>query len=467
MMAPRPADAQVAPGTVPGGFPASESFANPSGRLGTFNTAGQVDTANNAFFQSLGTNGRACVTCHQPADALGVSAVNAQARFVATSGRDPIFAPVDGATCPDAVTNPYSLLLNKGLIRVFLPFPPKAADGSSMTPEFTVEVLSDPTGCELNNVYGLTSPNPGISVYRRPLISTNLKFVTTAAPVDPNTNKAQPIDPFTHLPQSGNIMWDGREPTLHSQAVDATLGHAQAVNPPTPAQVQQIVDFENAIFSAQIYDANAHSLVAAGATGGPAFLSAQPPGQLSTNPFTEFIAWTGLAPGSEAFDARQSVVRGEGIFNQRSFTISNVAGFNELVGNNAAGTCSTCHNVAHAGTDFLPNAQRDLGVAGNSSAAIPSPDLPLFRLTCTTGSTSFNGPIVVVRDPGQALLTGKCADIGKIKVPQLRGLAAHAPFFHDGSAQDLASVVNFYNSRFNINFTSQEKQDLIQFLRTL
>jgi cytochrome c peroxidase len=52
-------------------------------------------------------------------------------------------------------------------------------------------------------------------------------------------------------------------------------------------------------------------------------------------------------------------------------------------------------------------------------------------------------------------------------VPQLRGLAAHAPFFHDGSAQDLASVVNFYNSRFNINFTSQEKQDLIQFLRTL
>jgi hypothetical protein len=31
-------------------------------------------------------------------------------------------------------------------------------------------------------------------------------------------------------------MWDGREPNLASQAVDATLGHAQAITAPTSAQ---------------------------------------------------------------------------------------------------------------------------------------------------------------------------------------------------------------------------------------
>jgi cytochrome c peroxidase len=33
-------------------------------------------------------------------------------------------------------------------------------------------------------------------------------------------------------------MWDGREPSLFSQAVDATLTHAQASATPTPTQQQ-------------------------------------------------------------------------------------------------------------------------------------------------------------------------------------------------------------------------------------
>jgi hypothetical protein len=39
-------------------------------------------------------------------------------------------------------------------------------------------------------------------------------------------------------------MWDGREPSLFSQAVDATLGHAQGLAAPTAKQQQQIVSFE-------------------------------------------------------------------------------------------------------------------------------------------------------------------------------------------------------------------------------
>jgi cytochrome c peroxidase len=74
---------------------------------------------------------------------------------------------------------------------------------------------------------------------------------------------------------------------------------------------------------------------------------------------------------------------------------------------------------------------------------------------------------VTTRDPGKALLTGKCADIGKIKVPQLRGLAGHAPYFHDGSAANLQDVVDFYDRRFNINYSIQEREDLINFLKAL
>ena len=63
------------------------------------------------------------------------------------------------------------------------------------------------------------------------------------------------------------------------------------------------------------------------------------------------------------------------------------------------------------------------------------------------------------------MITGNCADIGKVKGPILRGLAARAPYFHNGSA--LMDAVNFYDQRFNIGFTDQEKQDLVNFLNAL
>jgi cytochrome c peroxidase len=73
----------------------------------------------------------------------------------------------------------------------------------------------------------------------------------------------------------------------------------------------------------------------------------------------------------------------------------------------------------------------------------------------------------VVTDPGRALITGKRADIGKVKGPILRGLAARAPYFHNGSAATLLDVVNFYDQRFNIGFTEQDRRDLVAFLQTL
>jgi cytochrome c peroxidase len=65
------------------------------------------------------------------------------------------------------------------------------------------------------------------------------------------------------------------------------------------------------------------------------------------------------------------------------------------------------------------------------------------------------------------MITGNWADIGKFKGPILRALAARAPYFHNGSADTLADVVDFSDTRFNIGLTAGEKSDLIAFLRAL
>jgi cytochrome c peroxidase len=57
--------------------------------------------------------------------------------------------------------------------------------------------------------------------------------------------------------------------------------------------------------------------------------------------------------------------------------------------------------------------------------------------------------------------------VGKVKGPILRGLAGRAPYFHNGSAATLREVVEFYDQRFNLNLTNQQKADLAAFLQTL
>ena len=65
------------------------------------------------------------------------------------------------------------------------------------------------------------------------------------------------------------------------------------------------------------------------------------------------------------------------------------------------------------------------------------------------------------------VLTGKCTDIGRFKTSSLRGLASRPPYFHDGQSATLMDVVNFYNDRFQVGLTTEEKEDLVAFLRTL
>src|SRR5262245_54685389 len=107
-------------------IPASKDYDNAFGQLRLLNKSGEVETNGHAFFTALGSNGRACVTCHQPSNAMGLSLDLIRDRWAATNGKDPLFAAVDGSNCldlPQDKQESHSLLLERGLIRVALPWP--------------------------------------------------------------------------------------------------------------------------------------------------------------------------------------------------------------------------------------------------------------------------------------------------------------------------------------------------------
>jgi cytochrome c peroxidase len=98
-----------------------------------------------------------------------------------------------------------------------------------------------------------------------------------------------------------------------------------------------------------------------------------------------------------------------------------------------------------------------------------SPQLPLFKVTCNADVAphAFLGRVIYTQDPGRALISGKCNDVGAIVMQQFRGLAARAPYFSNGSAATLRELVDFYDRRYDIGYSEQEKQDLVAFLSAL
>ena len=435
----------------------------------------------------MGSNGRACVTCHQPANAMSLSARMAQQRWQETGGRDPLFSAIDGSNCPSLPQDrreSHSLLLEKGLFRIPMPWPPRAADGSKIAPEFTLEVVKDPSTCNLDPVYGLNSANPTVSVFRRPRPVANMKYLLELPHgVSPheyfmyNDKSLLPKDPETGQFVSVQLMSDGRAPTLRMQARDAAAGHLQSQAPLTEVQLRQIESLERTLYAAQSASASAGDLTGPGAPPGlgPEALRDGLPGQLGNNPlnqvFGTFEMWkpaAAITPSTPQQEARASVARGAALFFNRRFLIKDVGVYNDKgLGNPFNRSCASgCHNTLLAGMDLAPGFM-DLGL--NNWPWAVRDDLPLFRATCRDDvrPQSYLGRVIYTHDPGRALITGKCADIGASMTQQLRGLAARAPYFMSGSAANLRELVDFYDRRFNIRYTEAEKQDLVHFLEVL
>ena len=109
-------------------------------------------------------------------------------------------------------------------------------------------------------------------------------------------------------------------------------------------------------------------------------------------PLSSFELWKRPDVGGVQLTFRASVARGSELFDDR---------------------CATCH--AAGSTSAM-----DIGTT-NKPYAPEAADLPLFRVTCNADSR-----VIYTQDPGRALITGKCSDVGAIVMQQLRGLAARA-----------------------------------------
>jgi len=178
---------------------------------------------------------------------------------------------------------------------------------------------------------------------------------------------------------------------------------------------------------------------------------------------TLFDAWADL-PDHGRKDSRAAVARGQALFN----------GLN----------CVGCHATDNLGNHPSETFFIRLGVDSTDTLAdlaVSDPRinplldrvrmLPAYCLrpassTSTSGCGSASDDIETT-DPGRALVTGRIADVGKFKPPILRNLATRAPYFHNGAAETLDDLVNFYNARFQLNLTDQEHDDLVAFLRAL
>ncbi len=463
-------------------------FSNQDGKLGILNADGPVDMSGHPFFEPLGSNGRACVTCHQPSDSMGLSLASIRQQWELTKGNDPLFATIDGANCPNlprGVESSHSLLLHRGLLRVAIAWPPKPRNGVPVEPEFDIEVVRDPTGCNTDPVYGLSSSNPAVSVYRRPRIAANTKYTSYEGGAL-NAKRLAMVsdrDPFTGKYMSMNIMSDAREPSLRTQAVSAARDHLQVEGTLPAETLDKIVAFEQQVYAAQVESTPGGALAYEGGPQalGPHNMESNERG-LGDNFGTPLFRWFDMwnpAPGEtqEQRDFRESVSRGHDVFFIRPFLVTDTAHINTVgLGNPMKRTCATCHNSSMVGTD-LSAGWVDLGTTNLPYAreSVPNPwttdqhELPLFKITCKAEARPhpFLGRVIYTQDPGRALISGKCYDVGAIVMGQFRGLAARAPYFSNGSASTIRDLVDFYDRRFNIGYTDQEKTDLTNFLSVL
>jgi cytochrome c peroxidase len=397
-----------------GHLPNNVPFLNGAGTAATFSTAGFVDL-NNPFHVPQGSNGRSCESCHLPQTGWSVVPAEVELRFWLTQGTDPIFNLLD-ANSPTADVSTvqaryasYSMLRN-GLFR--------RGGAVPATAQYEIIAVDDPLGAGGS----LTR----FEAFRRPLATANFHIARNIGWHDQNTNG------------SGNV---------HAGLVNQATGNitgAQQGTAPLPETVESIAVYEEGLSFAQQYVFGAGLLSACGAEGGPENLSAE----TSVNArFDLFDAWIDLEPGScttvHADKKRAQIARGQEIFNS-----TNVSGR----------SCRGCHNAANNGS----NVNGTLFDVGASRAEFREDGMPLYTVRNKTTLEERQ-----TTDPGRALRSGLWADMDRFKTPSLRGIAARAPYFHNGIAKTLEDVVVHYEEALGFVYTPEERADLVAFMRAL
>jgi cytochrome c peroxidase len=388
---------------LPNGFP----IVNKAGLAAGFSTSGSIDFTND-FNTPQGTNGRDCNTCHQFTAGWGIRPLEATVLFLATDGTHPLYNILDANTPTSDVSTVEARWANYSMLRqgkfVRQVKPPATA-------EYDVIAANDPF------MFGTTA---NLLFFRRP--------------------------PPTAGFRSHTVMWDGANTVgtdlregLLKQARGNITGAQQGMAPANEEVVGRIVDQEMGFAHAQTYMWGVGSLTAGGAHGGPAFAAAE--GKVQGR-FNLYDAWIG-----SSHPKRAQIARGQEIFNGTN------------AGNNRS--CNGCHNIVNNGQ----NMNGTLFNIGTSDGARAKPDMAIYTLKKKGSAPGVDE--VTSTDPGRGIRSGLWADVNKFKTPNIRGLAARAPYFHNGIAETLLDVVRHYEVALGFVYTAQEEADLVAFMTAL
>jgi len=347
--------------------------------------------------KGLGANGRACATCHMPADHFQLSPQDVETRFqrlqqlreLDATADDPLFRPIDaddfrvnGDQAQD-----FSNLRQNGLVRITFPLPPNIR-------------LIDPGT-------GQPSAESTVDVWR------SVPSVENVALSGPGTT-----NPWFRGPNVfGGYQLDARVGTLQEQALGAFTNHAQAQQPPSQRMLDDVAAFQNALFTSPAV----RDLAEAIRTGSTPLPDPDPPlsplEQQGKVVFTRACAQ--CHGGSDQTTAQPLVPHFQDIRTTCPRPVD---------------TMSPPRFVFAACPDRLARNART------------------YQVTLSNGVTTRR----TSSDPGRALLTGftgpsaPADDWNKLDVPQLRGISHTAPYFHNNSAASLDEVVDHYMSFFTM-----------------
>jgi cytochrome c peroxidase len=458
---------------------ADEAESNPvsvAAHLGQGNGNGHKPDGEQLFGTAFpGTNGRACASCHVPEQHTALTPDHV-ATLLATQPSDPLFNRID-ADDPLAAVPTYEHL-KKGLVRVVLNLP----DNMDLI-DFTGTVV--------------TPPDRTVAVWR-------------AVPSVENTAISAPYQ------------YDGRKTTLQQQAQGAIIAHSQG-GPVAASDLDAIAQFQEDQFSSN----RAKKVATKLDQGVPVDQITRP--ELQMDELTPAQA-RGLAVYNIACEGCHGGAKNLQVVNRQVHDLAFVklkADGNVLFDTTVQPPKPVLLpqpnneflNVGFANLSYLGQIFGDLfGPRFNATVSLPQyryrfytdgsrsvvkADLPPVPVTVSgfpfdlRAALDANGapivgpnflPQLFSTDPGRAATTGDPADFEAFDVPQLRGIANTAPYFHDNSAATLRDAVDLY-SRFILPFfaplnlpavlppenggffpeslSPQQKTDLLEFLQIL
>lgn len=422
----------------------------------------------------VGTNGRACATCHVREEHTVLTPSHVAALLTANP-TDPLFNRIDADDTLAA--QPTYEHLKKGLVRVVLTLNEKID-------------LIDFAG----NV--VTPPDRKIQVWRA-VPSVENTAITAPYQYDGRhaTLQEQAQGAITDHSQGGAASQEDLDAIASFQQQQFTSGRARSVaarlSHGTPVNEIERPELEMELTPAQARGREVYNVACEACHGGATTLQV-------TNRTIHDLAFVQLKPdGNVLYDTSvqppQPVLRPQPNNEFLNVGFGNLTYLGQIYGDFFGPRFNASVPLPQYRFRFYTDATRSVPVADLPPVPVTVSGSPFdLRAALDENGAPIVGPNFLPQlfstDPGRAAITGEPQDFEAFDVPPMRGIANTAPYFHDNSAETLRDAVDLY-SRFILQFfaplnlplinppeegsffpeslSPQQKQDLLEFLQVL